>query len=60
MFIFFRDEIDIIEFKQNSYSLTARNKKTINEILNLLLKQNCIQKVLLKISLTTVLSTFVI
>ena len=60
MFIFFRDEINVIEFKQNSYSLTTKNKKAINEILNLLLKQNCIQKISLKISLITVLSTFVI
>ena len=40
MFIFFRNKTDIIELKQNSYSLTAKNKKTINEILNLLLKQS--------------------
>ena len=60
MLIFFRDEINVIELKQNLYSLTTKNKKTINEILNLLLKQNRIQKVLLKISSTTASSIFVI
>ena len=39
MFIFFRNEIDILDFKQNSYFFIVRNKKIMNEIFDLFVKQ---------------------
>ena len=37
MFIFFQNETNIIDLKQNLYSFTIKNKKIINEILNFLM-----------------------
>ena len=39
MFIFFRNEIDIFDFKQNLYFFIVRNKKVMNEIFDLFVKQ---------------------
>ena len=39
IFIFFRNEIDIFDFKQNLYFFIVRNKKVMNEIFYLLMKQ---------------------
>ena len=60
MFIFFRNKIDILDFKQNSYSFIARDKKIMNEILDSLVKQKRIQKILLKTSSSAFLSAFVV
>ena len=38
MFIFFRNEIDIFDFKQNLYFFIVRNKKVMNEIFDLFVK----------------------
>ena len=60
MFIFFRNEIDILNFKQNSYFFIVRNKKTMNEIFDSLVKQKRIQKVLFETLSFAFLSTFVV
>ena len=60
MLIFFRNEIDILDFKQNSYFFIARNKKVMNEILDSLMKQKRIQKILLETSSFAFSSIFVV
>ena len=60
MFIFFRNKIDIFDFKQNSYFLIARNKKAMNEIFNSFVKQKRIQKFLFETSSFAFSSTFVV
>ena len=60
MFIFFRNEIDIFDFKQNLYFFIVRNKKVMNEIFDLFVKQKQIQKILFEISSFAFLSIFVV
>ena len=40
MSISFKNEIDVLNLKQNFYSLIVKNRKIINQVLNFLLKQN--------------------
>ena len=49
MLIFFKNKIDVLNLKQNSYSFIVKNHKIINEILKFLLKQNRIQKIPLNV-----------
>ena len=44
MSIFFVNESNVFDLKQNFYFLTIKNKKTMNEIFDFLLKQSRIQK----------------
>ena len=60
MFIFFRNEIDIFDFKQNSYFFIVRNKKIMNKIFDLLMKQKRIQKISFKTSSFAFSSIFVV
>ena len=39
MSIFFKNEVDIQNFKQISYSISAKNRRILNEILNSLIKK---------------------
>ena len=48
IFISFLNEKNVIELKQTSFSLIARNRKTIDKILDFLLHQDRLQKMLLK------------
>ena len=58
--IFFKNEIDVLNLKQNFYSFIVRNRKITNEVLNFLLKQNRIQKISLNVFFVVVFSTFVV
>ena len=60
IFIFFRDEIDIFDFKQNLYFFIVQNKKIMNEIFDSFVKQKRIQKILFETSSFAFLSTFVV
>ena len=60
MFIFFRNEIDIFDFKQNLYFFIVRNKKTMNKIFDSFVKQKRIQKNLFETSSSAFLSIFVV
>ena len=48
IFIFFKNEKNILKLKQISYSMSIKNKKAMNEILNPLVKNDKIQKISLK------------
>jgi len=56
----FVNENNVIGLKQASYSLIARNRKTIDNILDLLMRQDRLQKISLEIILLIALSTFVV
>jgi len=56
----FVDENNVIGLKQMSYSLIARDRKTIDDILDSLMRQDRLQKVSLKIILSIALSMFVV
>ena len=60
MSIFFVNESNVFDLKQNFYFLTTKDKKTMNEIFDLLLKQNRIQKVFFDIFSIATSSIFVI
>ena len=60
MLISFKNEIDVLNLKQNFYSFIVKNRKIMNEILNFLLKQNRIQKIFLNVFFVAVFSTFVV
>jgi hypothetical protein len=56
----FVNENNVIGLKQASYSLIARNRKTIDNILDLLMRQDRLQKISLETILLIALSTFVV
>ena len=60
MSISFIDEINVIDFKQTFYSLTAKNRKVVNEILDSLLNQSRLQKVSLNKIFVATSSIFVV
>ena len=60
MFILFIDEIDVIDLKQTLYSLIAKDRKAMNEILDSLLNQNRLQKMSLNKIFVAASSIFVI
>ena len=60
MFISFKNETNVEKLKQISYSMSTKNRKTMNEILNLLIKKNRMQKISLKTVSSIFFSTFVI
>ena len=60
MLISFRNEKDILNLKQISYNMFARNRTIVEEILDSLIKNDQIQKISLKMISTTFSSTFVI
>ena len=60
MLISFWDEKDVLNFKQTSYNMSAWNRTTANEILDLLIKDDQVQKISLKTISATFSSTFVI
>ena len=57
--IFFKNESDINELKKKSFNLFQCDYRAINSILNLLIKQKCVKKILLNISLITFSLTFI-
>ena len=60
MFIFFKNEKNILKLKQISYSMSIKNKKAMNEILNSLVKNDKIQKISLKTVLSIASFAFVV
>ena len=58
--ILFVDKNNITDFKQTLYSLTVQDCKIVDNILDLLMCQDWLQKISLKTILPTVLSTFVV
>ena len=56
----FVNENNVIGLKQTSYSLIARDRKTIDDILDSLMRQDQLQKISLEIILLITLSTFVV
>jgi hypothetical protein len=60
MFVSFRDEKNIEEFKQSSYFMSIKNKKTMNEIMNFLVADDQIQKISFETINLATSSTFVI
>ena len=60
MLIFFKNKKNIMKLKQISYSMSIKNKKTMNEILNSLMKNDKIQKISLKTISSVALFVFVV
>ncbi len=60
MLVSFRDEKNIEEFKQSSYFMSIKNKRTMNEIMNLLVSDDQIQKISFETINLAISSTFVI
>ena len=60
MSILFVNENNITSLKQTLYFLIARDRKTIDDILNSLMRQDQLQKISLKIILLIALLTFVV
>ena len=60
MFISFKNETNVEKLKQISYSMSTKNRKAMNEILNSLTKKNWMQKISLKTVSSVFFSTFVI
>ena len=60
MFISFIDEIKVIDLKKIFYSFIAKDRKTMNEILDSLLNQNRLQKVSLNKIFVATSSIFVV
>ncbi len=60
MLILFVNENNVIDLKQTSYFLIARDRKTIDDILDSLMRQDQLQKISLEIILLITLSTFVV
>jgi hypothetical protein len=60
MLVSFRDEKNIEEFKQFSYFMSIKNKRTMNEIMNFFVADDQIQKVSFKTINLATSSTFVI
>ena len=60
MFTSFKNETNVEKLKQISYSMSTKNRKTMNEILNSLVKKNRIQKISLKTVSSVFFSAFVI
>ena len=58
MSIKFKNENDVSDLKQNSYQLSLRNQKAMNEILKCLKKNDWIENVLLKNSSSATFSAF--
>ena len=56
----FKDEFDIMSLKQALYSMSARDKRAMDEMLNPLLEEGRVQKVSLKTVSSTSSSAFVI
>ena len=60
MSISFKNETNVKKLKQTSYSMSTKNRKTMNEILNSLIKKNQMQKISLKTVFSVFFSIFVI
>ena len=60
MFISFIDEKNVIEFKQTFFLLIIQDRRAIDEILNSLLHQRRLQKMLLNQIFFAVFSTFIV
>jgi hypothetical protein len=60
MFVSFRDEKNIEKFKQFSYFMSIKNKKTMNEIMNSFVADDQIQKISFETISLAISSTFVI
>ncbi len=60
MSILFVNENNVTSLKQTLYFLIARDRKTIDDILNSLMRQDQLQKICLKIILLIALLTFVV
>lgn len=60
MLISFKNEKDISRLKQSPYSMSAKNQKAINEVLNPLIKDGRVQKSLFKMIFSAFFSTFVV
>jgi hypothetical protein len=60
MLMSFVNENNVIDLKQTSYFLIARDRKTIDDILDSLMRQDQLQKISLEIILLITLSTFVV
>ncbi len=60
MLILFVNENNVIDLKQTLYFLIVRDRKTIDNILDLLMRQDRLQKISLKIISLITLLTFVV
>ena len=58
--IFFRNNADLFKLKQNPYSLLKRDQNAADSILNLLVKQKRVTKVLLGKPSAAVLPAFIV
>jgi hypothetical protein len=60
MSILFRNEEDVEDLKQTSYSMSVKNKKAIDDILNSLIKGEQVQKISLDTISSTSSSAFIV